>query len=109
MSTSAVGCNGKGNSVFCVDWGRHTGHRYTPGFAMKTHDLSEDVVHHPESEKAVAKVMTDCCCLREITGEKTACRSRLFDESIGAKALMEGISRSFQSWVVHRFSVVELT
>jgi hypothetical protein len=53
--------------------------------------------------------MTNCCCLREITGEKTACRSRLFDESIGAKALMEGISRSFQSWVVHRFSVVELT
>ena len=66
-------------------------------------------MHHPESEKAVAKVMTDCCCLREITGEKTACRSRLFDESSGAKALMEIISRSFQSWVMHRSSVEELT
>jgi hypothetical protein len=95
MSTPAVGSNGKGNSVFSVDRGRHTGHRYTPRFAMKTHDLSEDVVHHPEPEKAVPKVMTDCCCLREITGEKTACRSRLFDESIGAKPLMEGISCSF--------------
>ena len=109
MSSPAVSCNGKGDSVFSVYWDRHTGHRYTPGFTMKTHDLSEDVVHHPESEKAVPKVMTDCCCLREITGEKTACQSRLFDESIGAKALMESISRSFQSWVMHRRSVEELT
>lgn len=76
---------------------------------MKTDDLPENVVHHAEPQKAVPEVMTDCCCFREVPGEKTASRSRLFDEPIAVEALTEGISCLFQSLVVHGLNVEDLT
>jgi len=95
MSTPAVSGDSKGNSVVSVNRNRHSSHRYTPGFATKTHDLAKNFVHHTEPEKAAGEVVADCCCFREVPGEKAACRSRLFDQSIAVEALMEGISCLF--------------
>ena len=60
MPPPTVSGNSKRYAVGCGNRSRHSSDGYAPRGAAETHDFSEDVVHHADSEKAVAEMVADC-------------------------------------------------
>ena len=101
MPTPTVSRNSKCNSVGCGNRSWHSSYWYAPSLAAETYNFSEDVVHHADSENAVAKLVADCFCFGKISCKKPTCSSRLFNKSFAAKLIGERISSPCESIVKH--------